>query len=57
MNEKISGPVFQFVTHVINVGGYAGIVALMTLNSSAFRFPLKSSCPFPATWFTWAISI
>ena len=48
----------QFVTHVIDAGGYAGIAALMAHRiRRAFRFPLKSSCRFPATWFTWGASI
>lgn len=46
MNEKILALVFQFVTHVINVGGYAGIVALITLNSSGTPIPSEVIMPF-----------
>jgi len=34
MSEKILAFLFQFVTHVIGAGGYAGIAGLITLNSS-----------------------
>jgi membrane protein DedA with SNARE-associated domain len=46
MNEKILALIFQFVTHVINVGGYAGIVALITLNSSGTPIPSEVIMPF-----------
>ena len=58
MSEKIVALVFQFVTHVINAGGYAGIAGAhgaQLVRHSAF--PLKSSCRSPATWSTWAASI
>ena len=48
---------FSFVTHVIDAGGYAGIVALMALNSACIPCPPRSSCRFPATWCTWGASI
>jgi len=46
MNEKILAFLFQFVTHVINAGGYAGIVALITLNSSGTPIPSEVIMPF-----------
>jgi membrane protein DedA with SNARE-associated domain len=46
MNEKILTLLFQFVTHVINVGGYAGIIALVTLNSSGTPIPSEVIMPF-----------
>jgi membrane protein DedA with SNARE-associated domain len=39
MNEKIVALVFQFVIHVINAGGYAGIAGLITLNSCGVPIP------------------
>ena len=33
MSEKILAFLVQFITHVIDAGGYAGIVALMGINS------------------------
>jgi membrane protein DedA with SNARE-associated domain len=46
MNEEIIAFVFQFVTHVINVGGYAGIIALITCNSSGIPIPSEIIMPF-----------
>jgi membrane protein DedA with SNARE-associated domain len=46
MNEKILALLFQFVTHVINAGGYAGIIALITLNSSGTPIPSEVIMPF-----------
>jgi len=46
MNESMLALVFQFVTHVINVGGYAGIAALITLNSSGIPIPSEIILPF-----------
>lgn len=46
MNEKILALLFQFVTHVIDVGGYAGIIALITLNSSGVPIPSEVIMPF-----------
>ena len=34
MSEKILALLVEFITHVIDAGGYAGIVALMGINSS-----------------------
>lgn len=39
MSEKIVALVFQFVIHVINAGGYAGIAGLITLNSCGIPIP------------------
>ncbi len=46
MNEKIVALVFQFVIHVIHAGGYAGIIALITLNSSGIAIPSEVILPF-----------
>jgi membrane protein DedA with SNARE-associated domain len=39
MNEKIITLLVQFVTHVIDMGGYAGIVALMGINAACIPLP------------------
>ncbi|HEX4067825.1 MAG TPA: DedA family protein [Acidobacteriaceae bacterium] len=46
MSEKIVALVFQFVTHIISVSGYAGIVALITLNSGGIPIPSEIILPF-----------
>jgi len=46
MSEKIIALVFEFVTRVINAGGYAGIIALITLNSSGTPIPSEIIMPF-----------
>jgi membrane protein DedA with SNARE-associated domain len=46
MNEKIVALIFQFITHVINAGGYAGIVALISVNSSGIPIPSELIMPF-----------
>jgi len=46
MSEKIVALVFQVVTHIISVGGYAGIVALITLNSGGIPIPSEIILPF-----------
>ena len=46
MSEKIVVLVFQFVTHIISAGGYAGIVGLVTLNSSGIPIPSEVILPF-----------
>jgi len=46
MNGSLLALVFQFVTQVINVGGYAGIAALITLNSSGIPIPSEIILPF-----------
>ncbi len=46
MSEKILALVFEFVTHVINAGGYAGIVALIGPESSGIPIPSEVIMPF-----------
>jgi membrane protein DedA with SNARE-associated domain len=46
MSEKIIALIVQFVTHVIQTGGYGGIVALMALNSSGIPIPSEIIMPF-----------
>jgi membrane protein DedA with SNARE-associated domain len=46
MSETIVGLVFQFITHIISAGGYAGIVALITLNSCGIPIPSEVILPF-----------
>ncbi len=46
MNEKILALLVQLITHVIDVGGYGGIVALITLNSSGVAIPSELILPF-----------
>jgi membrane protein DedA with SNARE-associated domain len=46
MNEKILALLVQFVTHVITVGGYGGIVALMGIESACIPLPSEIIMPF-----------
>jgi membrane protein DedA with SNARE-associated domain len=46
MSEKIIALLVQFVTHVIDRGGYAGIAGLITLNSSGVPIPSELIMPF-----------
>ena len=46
MNEKIIGLLVQFVTHVIDVGGYAGIILLMGIESACIPLPSELIMPF-----------
>lgn len=46
MSEKILAFLVQFITHVIDVGGYAGIAALTTLNSCGIAIPSEVILPF-----------
>ena len=46
MNEKILALLVEFVTRVINAGGYAGIVALMAINSCRHPVPSEIIMPF-----------
>lgn len=46
MNEKILSLLVQFITHVIDVGGYAGIVALMGIESACIPLPSEIIMPF-----------
>jgi membrane protein DedA with SNARE-associated domain len=46
MNERILAFLVQFVTRVIDAGGYAGIVALMGINSACIPLPSELIMPF-----------
>ncbi len=46
MSEKVVALIFQFVVHVISVGGYAGIIGLITLNSCGVPIPSEVILPF-----------
>jgi membrane protein DedA with SNARE-associated domain len=46
MNEKIIGLLVQFVTQVIDFGGYAGILALMGIESACIPLPSEIIMPF-----------
>ena len=46
MNEKIITLLVHFVTHVIDMGGYAGIAALMGIESACIPLPSEIIMPF-----------
>lgn len=46
MNEKILAWLVQFITHVISVGGYAGVIALMGIESACIPLPSEIIMPF-----------
>jgi membrane protein DedA with SNARE-associated domain len=46
MSEKIITFLVQFVTHVIDLGGYAGIAALMGIESACIPLPSEIILPF-----------
>jgi membrane protein DedA with SNARE-associated domain len=46
MNEKIVALLVHFITQTIQSGGYAGIAALMALNSSGIPIPSELIMPF-----------
>jgi membrane protein DedA with SNARE-associated domain len=46
MSEKIIAFLVQLVTHVIDVGGYAGIAALLSINSAGIPLPSELIMPF-----------
>jgi membrane protein DedA with SNARE-associated domain len=46
MNEKIIAILVQFVTHVIDLGGYVGIIALMGIESACIPLPSEIILPF-----------
>ena len=46
MSERIITLLVQFITHVIDTGGYAGIAALMGFNSSGIPIPSELIMPF-----------
>ncbi len=46
MNEKILALLVHFITQTIQAGGYAGIAALMALNSCGIPIPSELIMPF-----------
>lgn len=46
MNEKLLAWLVQFITHVISMGGYAGIAALMGIESACIPLPSEIIMPF-----------
>lgn len=46
MSEKILAWLVQFITHVISMGGYAGIMALMGIESACIPLPSEIIMPF-----------
>lgn len=46
MSERILAFLVQLVTHVIQAGGYAGIVALLAMNSACIPIPSEIILPF-----------
>lgn len=46
MNEKILAYLVQFITHVIDAGGYAGLIALMGIESACIPLPSEIILPF-----------
>jgi membrane protein DedA with SNARE-associated domain len=46
MSEKIIALLVQFITHVIDVGGYAGLAALMGIESACIPLPSEIIMPF-----------
>jgi membrane protein DedA with SNARE-associated domain len=48
MSEKIIVLLVHFVTQVIGAGGYAGIVALMGIESACIPLPSEIILPFAA---------
>jgi membrane protein DedA with SNARE-associated domain len=46
MSERILTLLVQFVTRVIDMGGYAGIIALMGINSACIPLPSELIMPF-----------
>ena len=46
MSERILAFLVQFVTHVIQLGGYAGIAALMGIESACIPLPSEIIMPF-----------
>jgi len=46
MSEKILALLVQFITHVIQAGGYGGVAALLALNSGGVPIPSELILPF-----------
>jgi membrane protein DedA with SNARE-associated domain len=46
MSERILAALVQFITHVIDLGGYAGIITLMGIESACIPLPSEIIMPF-----------
>jgi len=46
MSERILALLVQFITHVIDVGGYGGVAALLAANSCGIPIPSELIMPF-----------
>jgi membrane protein DedA with SNARE-associated domain len=46
MTERILAALVEFITHVIDMGGYAGIVLLMGIESACIPLPSEIIMPF-----------
>jgi membrane protein DedA with SNARE-associated domain len=46
MSERVLAYLVQFITHVIEAGGYAGVVALMGIESACIPLPSEIIMPF-----------
>jgi membrane protein DedA with SNARE-associated domain len=46
MSEKIIAYLVEFITHVIDAGGYAGIAGLLAMNSAGIPIPSEVILPF-----------
>jgi membrane protein DedA with SNARE-associated domain len=46
MTERILAYLVQFITHVIDMGGYAGVAALMGIESACIPLPSEIIMPF-----------
>ena len=46
MSERILAALVQFITHVIDMGGYAGIAVLMGIESACIPLPSEVILPF-----------
>lgn len=46
MSERILGFIVEFVTHAIGLGGYAGLAALMGIESACIPLPSEVIMPF-----------
>jgi membrane protein DedA with SNARE-associated domain len=46
MSERIIAFLVQFITHVIDLGGYAGLIALMGIESACVPLPSEIIMPF-----------
>src|SRR5581483_9798090 len=46
MSERIIAVLVQFITHVIDMGGYVGIAALMGIESACIPLPSEIIMPF-----------